>query len=136
MKTQTGIWIDGTKALVIAFNKGKETVREILSNIENHVHHPQHEGDRGTLMGTHHLSNEKKFQQRHLHQENKFMDQVITEIKNADEIFIMGLSGMKHKLHNRIEENKQIKDKLKGLASADHLTLNQCVAKVKEFYNI
>jgi len=37
MKTQTGIWIDSTKAVIVTLNEGKESVTEIQSDLDNKV---------------------------------------------------------------------------------------------------
>ena len=136
MKNQTGIWIDGTKACVITFYDGKETIREIISDIENKQHHPHHQGDKGTFMGKHHLNHEATFGHRKRHQEFQFLDEVIEEVKDANEVFIMGPSGMKKKLQTRMQADKKLQPKLKDIITTDHLTLNQCVEKVREFYKI
>ncbi|HOZ88586.1 MAG TPA: hypothetical protein PL029_12555 [Bacteroidia bacterium] len=136
MKNQTGIWIDGSIARVIAFIDGKETIREIVSEIESKQHHPDHEGDKGSFMGKHHINNEATFGHRKRHQEFEFLDEVIQEVKDANDVFIMGPSGMKKKLQTRMQENKNLQPTLRGLLTTDHLTLNQCVEKVREFYKI
>lgn len=136
MKTQTGIWIDSKKALVISFSNGKEIIREITSGIESRVHHPAHEGDKGSFMGHRHINNESKIRERRRLQEYKFINQVLEELKNSDEIFIMGSAGMKHKLQNKLEEHPEMKKKAITLIPSGHLSLNQCVAKVKDFYKL
>lgn len=136
MKNQTGIWIDGSVARVISFTDGKEMVREIASGIENPQQHALHESDNKTFMGKHHLNHEATFGHHERHQEFQFLDEVIREVKNANEVFIMGPSGMKKKLKKRMQANKELQPKLKGLITTDYLTLNQCVAKVREFYKL
>jgi hypothetical protein len=133
-KIQTGIWIDGKKAIVIALNGDKETILEIESDIENAVHHDQHEGDKGSFMGNRHINNEKKIGERKKHQTDHFLDKVLAEIKGADELFLMGPAELKIKLKGRIEVDSHLSPRLKGVTSTDHLTLNQCVEKVKKFY--
>ena len=59
MKKQTGIWIDGSKAIIVTLADGKESTIEIESEIENRVHHDG-EGDKGSFMGSRHINNEKK----------------------------------------------------------------------------
>ena len=60
---------------------------------------------------------------------------MLDEIKDTDELFVMGPSELKVHLRTKIENDKHISAKLKGVASADYITLNECVARVKEFYN-
>jgi len=136
MKNQAGIWIDGTKARIITFYDGKETIREIVSDIENHRHHQRHEGDMENFRGSRHHDHEATFGHRKRHLEFQYLDKVIAEVKDANEIFIMGPSGMKKKLQARLEADKQLQAKLSGILATDHLTLNQCVEKVREFYNL
>lgn len=133
MKKQTGIWIDGSKAIVISLKEGKETVHEIESEIENSVHH-LHEGDKGSFMGSRHINNEKKIDERKKHQVDHFLDKVIDHVKGADELFVMGPADLKLKLKTRIEGNHLIANKLKGVETSAQITLNQCVEKVKNFY--
>ena len=135
MKTQTGIWIDGSKAIIISLVEDIETVLELPANIENRVHH-RHEGDHGTFMGNHHINNEQKFEERKKHQTEFFLNKVMNEIGSSDEIYIMGPSEMKSHLKTKIEEDKHMHSKLKGVEAADHLTLNQCVARVKNFFKV
>jgi hypothetical protein len=134
MKKQTGIWIDGSKAIIISLDSGKETVREIPSNIESRSHHV-HQGDKGTFMGTHHLNHEERFNERKKHQTDAFLKNVLDEVKHSDELFVMGPSLTKKHLMNRLEESGPQMPVLRGLETCDHLTVNQCVARVKEFFN-
>lgn len=132
---QTGIWIDGSKAIIVALKEGKEVVNQIQSGIENAVHH-DHEGDKGSFMGSRHINNEKKISERKKHETNQYVDSVIEAVKGADELYIFGPAGLKTKLKNKINENVLISSKLKAVETSKPITLNQCVAKVKNFYKI
>jgi len=134
-KNQTGIWIDGSKAIIISLNEGKEVVREIDAEIENAVHHAN-EGDKGSFMGSHHINNEKKFEERKKNQIDQFLSKVITEIKTADELFVMGPAELKLKLRTKIESDKLMAPRLKAVETSEQLTMNQCVAKVKKFFEV
>jgi hypothetical protein len=131
---QTGIWIDGSKAIIVDLVKGQETIREIPSGIENNVHH-NHEGKKGTFMGSHHLNNERKFEERKRHETHKFLDKVVHEVGQSDALYIMGPSEMKHALKDKIEKDKMLREKIKGMQAADYITLNQTVAEVKKYFN-
>jgi hypothetical protein len=133
MKTQTGIWIDGSRALIIQLLDGRENIHELTSEIDNHVHHKQ-EGDKGTFMGEHHVNNERKLEERKNKQIDSYLGKVISEVKGTDELFVMGPSGMKIKLKTRIEKDAQLNARLKAVETTGQLTLNQCVARVKEFF--
>ena len=136
MKKQTGIWIDTSKAIIVTFTDGKEHITEIESGIENRIYHEK-EGDKGAIMGSHHLNNERTFDERKEHQFDHFLNGVLSHIKESDELYVFGPSETKIKLKQKIDDGKTIADnKLKSVEKADSMTLNQVVAKVKKFYNL
>jgi len=136
MKKQTGIWIDTSKAIIVTFTDGKEHITEIESDIENRIYHEK-EGDKGAIMGSHHLNNERTFDERKEHQFDHFLKDVLSHIKESDELYVFGPSETKIKLKQKIDDGKTIPDnKLKSVETADSMTLNQVVAKVKKFYNL
>jgi len=138
MKKQTGIWIDTSKAIIVTFTDGKEHITEIESDIENRIYHDK-ESDKGTFMGRgiHHINSERTFDERKEHQFDHFLNDVLSHIKESDELYVFGPSETKIKLKQKIDDGKIIADnKLKSLETADSMTLNQVVAKVKKFYNL
>jgi hypothetical protein len=134
MKNQLGIWIDTSKAIIVMLKDEKEQVKEIISDIENRVHHGI-EGDKGSYAGSTHINHEKKFDERKKNQINDFMNTVFEEIKHSDEIYVFGPAEIKLKLKQRIESDEKVSSKLKSVETADSMTLNQVVAQVKEFYS-
>ena len=135
MKKQTGVWIDGSKAIIISIQNKTVTTVEHSSGIENHIYH-RDEDDEGAMMGSHHLNYERKFEERKKVETEQFLDKVINELRTSDEIIIMGPSEMKIHLKKKIEQNKILQSKLIGVAATNRLTVNQCLARVKEFYMI
>ena len=136
MKKQTGIWIDTSKAIIVTFTDGKEHITEIESDIENRIYHDK-ESDKGTFMGSHHINSERTFDDRKKHQYDHFLKHVLSHIKESDELYVFGPSETKIKLKQKIDDGKTIADnKLKSVETADSMTLNQVVAKVKKFYNL
>ena len=134
MKKQIGIWIDSTKAIIVALTGEQESIVKIESGIENRIYH-DNEGDKGSFIGSRHINNEKKFEERRKQQIAHFLDRVIDRINHADEVCIFGPAEMKTKLSGRMDAvGKSIRYKLKSVATADTMTMNQVVAKVKEYY--
>lgn len=132
-KKQTGIWIDSSKAIIVKLSDGKENITEIESDIENHIYHEK-EGDKGTFMGDWHINNEKKFDERKKHQINRFLKNVVEQIRQDDELYVFGPSEIKLKLKSVIENTNHLSSKLKSVETSDSMTLNQVIAKVKDFY--
>lgn len=134
MKKQTGIWIDSSKAVIITFVEGKESITELQSDIENKVYH-HHEGNAGDFMGNRHMNSEKKFEERINHQTEQFLNAVIEEIKPNDEFYVFGPAGMKTKLQKKIEAGvPELRNKLKSVETADNMTTNQMVAKARKYF--
>lgn len=133
MKKQTGIWIDTTKAILVTLSEGKENVLEMESEVESAVHH-HGEGNSGSFMGTSHLSQERKFDERKNHQIDKFIKNIAVELKNSDELYIFGPSEMKLRLKKNVTDDKQLSSKLRAVETADSMTMNQVTAKVRDFF--
>ena len=135
MKTQTGIWIDSSKAIIVTLIGGKEKITEIDSEIENNVYHNK-EGNKGTFSGTHQSDSETKFENRKNEQTDYFIEAVLSNVKKADELYVFGPSGTKTKLEQKIQNQNIINPSiLRAVETSDKMTLNEIVAQVKDFYN-
>ncbi|MFE3871347.1 hypothetical protein ACFX5F_08920 [Flavobacterium sp. ZS1P70] len=134
MKRQTGIWIDTSKAIIVTLEGGKdEKISEIDSDVENSVYHDK-EGNKGTFSGGHHGNSESKFENRKKEQLDFFIKEVLSYVKGADELFVFGPAETKIRLEQKIQDEKLFANKLKAVETADKMTLNEIVAKVKKFY--
>ena len=136
MKNQTGMWIDGSKAVIITLIDGKEQVDRVEAEIENPVHHFG-EGNQGVLMGTRHLMPEKRIQEREHHQLDQYLDAVLNKVKSADELYVFGPAETRVALQRKLETDKSYREllpRLRAVEPADNMTKNQIVARVKEFF--
>jgi hypothetical protein len=133
MKKQTGIWIDSSKAIIISLLGDMACTDEIESRIENRVYHEK-ESDKGSFMGNRHINHDKKFEQRIKIETDRFLNAVLENVINASALYVFGPSEMKEKLKNKIEKNITLSNKLIGFESADSMTNNQIIEKVKEFF--
>ena len=134
MKTQTGLWIDSTQAIIVRLINHTEHITEIQSDIENPVHH-RGEGDKGSFMGSRHINQEGKFDEKKKNQIDHYLHKVIEFIQNDDEFYIFGPAEIKSKLKHKIEEDKLLAHKLKAVEPADSMTNPQIVAHVNVFYH-
>lgn len=134
MKRQTGIWIDTSKAIIVTLEGGKEEkISEIDSAVENRIYHDK-EGNKGNFSGGHHGSSENKFENRRKEQVDFFIKEVLSYVKGADELFVFGPAETKIRLEQKINDEKLFANKLRAVETADKMTLNEIVAKVKKFY--
>ena len=130
MKNTFGVWIAGTKAVIV--NLANDSVKEVLANIDSKTNHIS-DKEVGNFLGAgHHNGNEKTYEERKKHQTQSFLNTVMTEIKNADGIYVFGPSEMKTHLRTHIESDKKLATVLKAVDSADKMTENQIVAAVKK----
>lgn len=136
MKKQTGIWIDSSKAIIVTLDGEKQKVSKIESNLENKIYHEK-EGSKGTFNGSHHGSDENKFDEKRKNETNQFLKNILSKIKLVDELYIFGPAETKIKLEQKINTDKSFdSSKLKLVETAEsNLTTNQIVAKVKKFYH-
>jgi len=133
-KKQTGVWIDSSEAIIITLFDGKENITEIKSGIENKVYHDD-EGHKGTFSGNRHGFDEENFSERGKNQLNSFLNNVLSQVKESDELFIFGPAETKTKLQDIIYHQKLIDiHKLKSVQTASKMSPNQILANVKNFY--
>jgi len=133
-KKQTGVWIDSSEAIIVTLFDGKENITEIKSGIENKIYHDD-EGYKGTFSGDRHGSSETKFEERKRNQMDHFFKDVMSQVKESDELFIFGPAETKTKLQQKIFDEHFIDyRKLKSVQTSTKMTPNQILANVKEFY--
>ena len=133
MNCKTGIWIDGSKAIIVKLNNSTESVVELKSNIETAVHH-ENDRDKAVFMGKKHITQEKKFEERKKHQTTEFLKNVLETSKNSGELFVFGPSNLKTQLKDLILKDKLLAVKLKAVETAHSMTLEQIIARVKTFF--
>lgn len=136
---KTGIWIDTSKAIVVDIENGSEKVTEIQSDVvTRQVDREDLEPtdvEKGSFMGHQHISNENRFEEKKKHQLSDFIEEVMEHLKTSKEAYLFGPAELKNKLAKAIKENTLLRKlKLIGVETADSMTDNQVVAKVKEAF--
>lgn len=131
MTMQAGLWIDHRKAVVVVVSEEGDTTRLIESNVEKHVHYSgaadssgSHDSRPGTAEDT---------QDRHFAgQLNRFYDEVVACVRDADAILIFGPGEAKGELRARLERGG-LGARVVGVETADKMTERQVSAKVREY---
>ncbi|HEX9386365.1 MAG TPA: hypothetical protein VF918_08595 [Anaerolineales bacterium] len=130
MDQSVGLWIDHKQAYAIWYQDRK--VEVILSHIEPPAHYSG-----GTQLGGK-LNQKADVELRHNDrfrlQLNKYYQQVMSALKNADSIFIMGPGEAKIELEKAIKKNKRMQKRILRIETADKMTKNQMIAYVRKFY--
>ena len=130
-KKKAGIWLDHTVAHLIKSKNGKMVVENIFSGVESQIRY-KGETATGTKLGKTRSTN-KEFG-KHRREENQLHEyyKTLTDyIKKYDTIFLFGPSTAKKELLNWIRDKKTVSDKTFIVDSAEEMSFNQMVAKVK-----
>ena len=130
MDRSVGLWIDHKQAYAIWLEDGR--VEEILSHIEPPAHYSG-----GTQLGGK-LNQKADVELRHNDrfrlQLHKYYQQVLSVLRNANSIFIMGPGQAKVELQKAIKKNKSMQKRVLKVETADKMTKNQMIARVRTFY--
>jgi hypothetical protein len=128
MKKEAGLWIDHRKAvIVIITDKGEET-KEITSNIEKHVRFSggSHSASTdGRLQATAEDQRDRQYA-NHL---NRYYDEVVAYIHDAETIQIFGPGEAKGELEKRLKRKHS--GNVDVIESVDKMTDRQIAAKVR-----
>jgi len=123
MKKLVGLWIDHKKA-VIVFVAGKDAeIRLISSNLEKHhrqsgVATPADDVRQREFTG-------------HL---NSFYDEVVSCIRDAESILILGPGEAKGELSKRLER-ENLSGRVVGIETSDKITDPQLIALVRDHFD-
>jgi hypothetical protein len=122
MTREVGVWIDHRKA-VIAIIAGKtEELRQVTSNMEKHARYsgaPQED------------SAEDQRDKRFAGHLNKYYNEVIGCIRDADSILILGPGEAKIELEERLGK-EALRGRIVGVETVDKMTDRQVAARVRQ----
>jgi len=134
MKMTKGLWIDHRKAVIVAITDKGEEVKEILSNVEKQL--GRFEGGHSTTPYEAQLVPADDSQQRgltgHL---DKFYDEIISHIRDAELILIFGPGEAKGELVKRIAGSR-LSGRIVSIETVDKMTDRQIAAKVRMYLKI
>ena len=122
MKKQVGLWIDHKKAVIVTIRDGEEELKKITSNMEKQ---DSSTGDDGSGEDV----RDRKFE-NHL---NKYYDEVIAYIRDADSIQIFGPGEAKGELEKRIK-HEGLTPQILAIETVDRMTDRQISAKVRKHF--
>jgi len=130
MDRNVGLWIDHKQAYLIWYKEGR--VEVIPSNIEP----PEHFSG-GTQLGGK-LNQKGDVELRHNDRYRlmltKFYKQVVAALKDAGSVFVMGPGEAKVEFEKVLKGQKAMQKRLLKVETADKMTKNQMIARVKKFY--
>jgi stalled ribosome rescue protein Dom34 len=122
MKREVGLWIDHWKTVIVSVtDKGEETSL-ITSGMEKHVRYS------GAAQED---SAEDQRDARFMGHLNKYYDHVISCIRDAESILILGPGEAKGELEHRLER-KGLSGRVVAIETDDKMTNRQIAARVRQ----
>jgi hypothetical protein len=123
---RVGIWIDHKTAVIVSTFADDVTTRTLSSDVDAHPRYSGHHDGGG----------EKKYEQRHGQQLDRYYDEVISQIGVPDALLIFGPGEAKLELKERLSLVKTLDECSVDIETAGKLTEPQIVAKAKEHFGI
>jgi hypothetical protein len=109
MKRKVGLWIDQKNAVIFSLADEGAEIKRIASTLETHEEKPV----------TSHL--------------NDYYDEVLAYIRTAESILIFGPGEAKAELQKRLEY-AELHEHIVGIETADKMTDNQIVTKIRQHF--
>ena len=125
MKKNIGLWIDHRKAVIVNLSGKGEKTKRIISGMEKHVRFSG-----GAQDAAAEDQRDRKFT-GHLH---KYYDKVVSSIRDADSILILGPGEAKGELRTRLE-SEALGSHVVGTETVDKMTDHQIAAKVRKHFS-
>ena len=125
MTTNVGLWIDHRKAVIVSLRDHIERKKEIASGMEKHVRYSG---------GAAKASGEDQRDMRFEGHLDKYYGKVVSAIRGADAILIVGPGEAKVELKARLE-SEALGGRIVGIETVDKMTDGQLAAKVREHFS-
>jgi stalled ribosome rescue protein Dom34 len=132
MKKEIGLWIDHREAIIVILTDGREEMKHISSNSEKHIRYSGSSHSK-TPEGLKEITSEDQRDRKFENELNKYYDEVITAIRDADSIQIFGPGEAKGELERRIER-EGLKAHILAIETKDKMTDRQISAKVRKHF--
>ena len=132
MKREIGLWLDHRDAIIVILTDGGEEIKHITSSSGKHIRYSGSSHSK-TPEGLKEVTSEDQRDRKFDNQLNKFYDELIASIRDADSIQIFGPGEAKGELETRLK-HEQIKGQILAIETADKMTDRQIAAKVREHF--
>jgi stalled ribosome rescue protein Dom34 len=132
MKKEIGLWIDHREAIIVVLTDGGEEIKHMTSGSGKHIRYSGSSHSK-TPEGLKEVTSEDQRDRKFGNQLNKYYDEVIAAIRDADSIQIFGPGEAKGELEKRIE-HEGLKAHILAIETVDKMTDRQISAKVREHF--
>jgi stalled ribosome rescue protein Dom34 len=132
MKKEIGLWIDHREAIIVILSDGEEETKYIKSNGRQHIRYSGSSHSK-TPEGLKEVTSEDQRDRKMGNELNKYYDEVIAVIRDAESIEIFGPGEAKGELEKRIVHDG-VKAHIVTIETVDKMTAPQIAAKVRQHY--
>jgi hypothetical protein len=130
MSMRAGVWIDHRKAVIVVASEHDLVTAQILSNVEKQLR--PHGGARSkTQYGPQQAPADDMRETVFMRHLDVYFDRVVSHLRGAQGIWIIGPGEAKHELKKRLERGG-LGAQVMGVETADKMTEGQLVAKFRE----
>ena len=132
MKKEIGLWIDHREAIIVVLEDGGAETTHITSNGRKHLRYSGSSHSR-TPEGLKEVTSEDQRDRKSGNELNKYYDEIIAAIRDAESIRIFGPGEAKGELEKRIE-HEGLKAHILAIETVDKMTDRQISAKVRQHF--
>jgi hypothetical protein len=134
MKKEIGLWLDHRDAIIVILADGGEEIKHINSGSGKHIRYSGSSHSK-TPEGLKEVTSEDQRDRKFGNELNKYYDEVIAVIRDAESIQIFGPGEAKTELKKRLE-HEGLKEHVLAIETADKMTGPQISAKVRERFRV
>jgi len=130
MTINAGVWIDHHKAVLVLITKAEETILQILSDPDTPARSSGEARVKNSYSPNDFVAEDKRQRKETIHL-NKYYDEVIDRLRDADVILVFGPGEAKGEFIKRIEGQK-LKGRIAHVGTVDKMTDGQIAAHVRQ----
>ncbi|MGE5342376.1 MAG: hypothetical protein ACM3SY_12945 [Candidatus Omnitrophota bacterium] len=131
MKKYIGIWLDHARSHIVTVTEKNEELVTIESQADNER---LSEGYQTQSVNSRDAATEGRHQEKRRQILRRYYQEVIKLVKDAEKIYIFGPGEAKVELEKEIEKCKDFNPRLMAIETADKISENQIMAKVKKVF--
>ena len=131
MKKEARLWIDHRQALIVTLANLAQEIKRIASDVEKHVRYSS--SSHGSHDDTTEIRRDRQVR-RFDDLLSKYYDEVISYLRDATSILILGPGKAKVELQKRLEDHGLGDRIVVAIKTADKLTDDQVAAEVRQHF--
>jgi hypothetical protein len=130
MKKEVGLWIDHKKAIAVILTQDGDEIKRIESDVENRTRFSSRSGSKSLAAPLAENHRDQKIVEHF----NKYYNEVIACLRDAETLLIFGPGEAKLELEKRLEHS-ELKKRIARVETVDKMTEPQIVAKVRKYFH-